>query len=65
MATPRAPSALGVLAADQLPLDQKLAVDALELVDVDVFQLARLLDLQDAVAQHGFDLGAVGSGWRG
>ena len=46
------PFALGVLAADQLPLDQELAVDALELVDVDVLQLARLLDLQDAVAQE-------------
>ena len=34
--------ALGVLAADELPLDEELAVDALQVVDVDVEQLAGL-----------------------
>ncbi len=36
MATPRAPFALGVLAADQLPLDEELPVEPVELADVDV-----------------------------
>ena len=33
--------AFGVFAADELPLDEELAIDALQLVDVDVEQLAR------------------------
>ena len=36
MATPRAPCAFGQFAADQLPLDEELAVDAFQLVDVDI-----------------------------
>ena len=52
--------AFGMFAADQLPLDEELAVDALQLVDVDVLELARLLHLQHAVAEHVLDLGAVG-----
>ncbi len=39
--------AFGMFAADQLPLDQKLPVDAFQLADVDILQLAGDLDLQN------------------
>ena len=51
MATPRAPCSR-LLAADQLPLDEELPVDALEVFDVDVFQtLARPGRWQSARAE--------------
>ena len=42
--------ALGVLAADQVPLDEELAIDAFQLVDGDVEQVAGGLDGDDALA---------------
>ena len=52
--------AFGVLAADQLALDQKLTVDDLQLVDVEVLQFARLFDSHHAIAQDRFDVAAIG-----
>ena len=44
--------ALGVLAADQVPLDEELAIDPCQLVDVEVEQLAGLAMAEDALAQR-------------
>ena len=60
---------IGVLAADELALDQKLAVDGFERADVDVNhlagELALLVQLLDARAEDFADLGAVGVGRTG
>ena len=57
---------LGMLAADELPLDQELPIDGFQRADVDVDQLAGELALLvqrlDAAAQDLADLGAVGVG---
>ena len=46
-------------AAGIAPLDEKLPIDALELIDIDVFQLARFLDREDPIAQKALDLAAI------
>ena len=51
--------ALGVLAADQVPLDEELAVDLLQLRQVDVEQVGLGGDGQDPLVQDLLDLGAV------
>ena len=60
------PLALGVFAADELPLDEELAVDAFQLADVDVDQLAgelaRLVQLSIRSRRMLLDLGAVAVG---
>ena len=57
---------VGMLAADELPLDQELAIDGFQRADVDVDQLAGelalLVQLFDAAAEDLADLGAVGVG---
>src|SRR4051794_20123141 len=54
------PLAIGVLAADELPLNEELSVKAVEFVDLEIEQLARLLQLADLVAEVLFNFGAVG-----
>ena len=50
----------GMFAADELPFDQKLPIDAVQIADVDVRQLAgRFANFQHAVAQDSFDIGAI------
>ncbi len=60
---------LGVLAADELPLDEELPIDRFQLADVDVDQLAGelalLVQLFDAAAEDLADFGAVGVGRPG
>jgi hypothetical protein len=51
--------ALGMFPADQLSLDQELSVDDLQVVDVDVLELARFLHFEHAIAEDVLDLGAV------
>ncbi len=58
--------AFGVLAADQVPLDEELAIDLLQFVDGDVEQVGR--DAGDArmrVVQDPLDLHAVLRAWPG
>ncbi len=51
---------LGMFATDELALDQKLTVEAIEVADIDVKQLARgLANFQHAVAEQLFDIGAI------
>ena len=51
--------AFGVLAADEVPLDQQLAIDAFEFIDGDIEQIGRNLGSDDAVAEDPLDLHAV------
>ena len=57
MATPRGPVAVGQLAGDDLALDQELAVERAEAVDVDVGQLE--LGVRQRRAEMGLDLGLL------
>ena len=64
MATPRGPSAAGQLARDELALDQELAVEGVQGVDVLIGQLeapAPSRELRTAA----LDVGALDCGWRG
>ena len=51
--------AFGQFAADEVPLDEQLPIDAFELVDGDVEQIVRNLGADYAIVQHTFDLHAV------
>ena len=60
---------IGVLAADELPLDQELPIDGFQCADIDVDQLAGelalLVQLFDAAAEDLADFGPVGVGGAG
>ena len=60
---------IGMLAADELPLDQELPIDGFQRADVDVDQLAGelalLVQLLDPPAEDLADLGPVGVGRAG
>ena len=51
--------AVGVLAADELPLDEELAVDRLQPLDVEIEEVVGAVDAENRLAQRAFDLGAV------
>jgi hypothetical protein len=54
--------ALGVLAADQVALDEELAIDAGQIVDLDVDQIVRLLDSENLLPKQCLDPVAIGIG---
>ena len=56
---PAGPLRVGMLAADELTLDKKAAVDLLEVADIDVVELLPHRHRHDPFAEHAFGLGPV------
>ena len=54
------PLGFGMFPADKLPLDEKLPIDAVQIADVHIRQLAgRFANFQNAIAQNALDIGPI------
>jgi hypothetical protein len=54
------PFAFGMLAADELALDQELPIQPFEFVDVEILEMISIRNLHDALAQRSLDLDPIG-----